>query len=295
MDYNTLVTRLLGINANDVARLQQVTAVIAHLNDPASLNRMSQLIQQLNDQSTRQTLTVIQDLGDVIGKLNALNTAQTPPDPLTQRERFVRRVERLAHCEGKTLPPKNPPGHPPVPEPYTERFDFVYVDFGGVGWEYDGEHFAMVWHDLPNKTELTVIPTTSQFNKSYYHEFSIGQIAGLPPRDTMLSVRKKAKISRKRLVPRGSDGAYVRGKVGSSDQAWVRELVENAIALDNFDNVKTLDYYVRNGSSVALPADFLGTYTDLRMRFKPVVDAYYDPATRQLQYRKWNESTTTHL
>jgi hypothetical protein len=272
MDYNTLVSGLLALNRNDVQGLQ----------------RLGQILTDLSDSSTMELLQNIRDLEIMISNVNQLNNAAvTPPDTMTQRARFLNRAERLSESEGITLFPQGTQ----ATEPYFSQFDLIYCHFGGVGSEYDGPHYALVWEDYHNSPDITVVPTTSQYTKEFADEFSIGRVSGLPPYDTVLSVKKLMRISRKRVIPHRT-GRYIRGHLHNRLHAFYRERILNAIAIWLFGEIP-LDYYVRNEINVALPVDFLTHYPE--MRFWPVRDVRWDRTNNQLQYRKWTESNLRSL
>lgn len=267
MDYHALVDDLLMINSNDVQ----------------GMHRLARLLTDLSDPTTRQLLDNIRDLETAITNINNLDDVKIiPPDTLTQRGRFKYRVERMSTCEGTMITPKGSA----APEPYFQRFELILCQFGGVGWEYDGPHYALVWEDDHTDSELTIIPTTSQFTKEYSDEFSIGLISGLPPKNTILSVRKMMRISRKRVIKHR--GRYVQGQVHTRLQSLVKERIENALAIWHFGEIP-LDHYIRNNIGVALPVDFLTHYQN--MRFIPVRDVQWDRQTLTLHYRKWDETT----
>ena len=223
----------------------------------------------------------------MITNVNQLNNTIIPPDTMSQRTRFLNRIERLSKSEGVTLLSQDTQ---PL-EPYFSQFDLIYCHFGGVGSEYDGPHYALVWEDNHVDPDITVIPTTSQYTKEFADEFSIGRVSGLPPFDTILSVKKLMRISRKRVIPHQT-GRYVRGHLHTRQHAFVRERILNAMAIWLYGEIP-LDYYVRNEINVALPVDFLTHYP--AMRFWPVRDVHWDRANNQLHYRKWTENSLRTL
>lgn len=248
LDYNALVRDLLNL---DVAN-----AVAA--------NKLAVLLSDLTHGDTVTLLNKIRDLETAVNRINLLRTTPVAPDPLSQRERFINRLERLAESEGKTLPVKAPPGTT-VDEPYFNQMDVIYCNFGGIGREYDGPHFAIVWEDNHAETELLVIPTTSQYTKEYADEFNIGRVTGLPARDTIVSVKKLMRISRKRVI-------HHRFKQGQIHRGF-KDRIENAIAIA-INQEKPLEYYVRNECRSALPVNIQTIYSSIR--FTPVQDVHFE-------------------
>jgi hypothetical protein len=269
MDYNALVRDLLVLDQNDVQGMQRLTRLMSDLSDPSTKTLLD-------------NLKVFENLITSIGSLN--NTSIIPPDTLTHHDRFLNRMERLSACEALTIPSKARTGVVAL-EPYFSKFDMIYVNFGGVGWEYDSPHFALVWEDNDNDSEITVIPTTSQFTKNYATEFSIGAISGLPAKNTILSITKMMRISRKRVILH--KGRYLQGAINKRSQKDLQKRIEQALGIW-LHNINTLEYYVKNETGSALPIDFMTHYPG--MRFLPVVDVNWKAVDLELHYRIWNET-----
>jgi len=272
LNYNRFIADLLALNPNDVVGLQ----------------RLSQLLADLSNPSTVQLLNNIRDLEMLFMNINALDdNVIVPPDTMTHRRRFLRRLERLSKCEGATIAPKSLVFPSPVPEPFFSRFDIIHCQFGGVGWEYDGPHYAMVWEDKHFELEITVIPSTSQFNGESVTDFSVGYIGGLPAgKRTILSIPKLIKISRKRVDLNSVRGTYVYGSIPLGQLAWIEQRVNWALAFWLYKE-RSLHYYIRNETQECLPVNFLTGYDAIR--FSPVRDVQWERSTFQLHYRLWNE------
>jgi len=148
-------------------------------------------------------------------------------------------------------------------EPYFSQLDVIYCNFGGVGWELDEPHYAIVWNDDHTEEKLTVIPTTSKFTREYADEFNVKRITGLPKTDTILTVSKMMKISRKRVILHPKTQMYLQGKLM---RAW-KYRIEYAIAIA-FGHELPLEYYVRENCGIYLPTDFTTHY--LGIRYMPV-------------------------
>lgn len=158
--------------------------------------------------------------------------------------------------------------------PHYERRDIVHCKFSGVGAEYSGEHYAVVWEDNPYFEDITVIPATSQRKTEFANVFSVGRIRGLPDRETTLLVSNLTRISRKRITS-------CHGKL---HPAWESRIYQ-AIAV-GFENEATLESLVRDACGNAMPEN-LPLFAGLR--FRPSRLIQYDPVTLQLQYRMWND------
>ncbi|WP_010272756.1 type II toxin-antitoxin system PemK/MazF family toxin [Paenibacillus senegalensis] len=164
--------------------------------------------------------------------------------------------------------------------PHFERRDIVHCKFSGVGSEYSGEHYAVVWEDNPYFEDITVIPATSQRKLEFPNVFSVGRIRGLPDRETTLLVSNMTRISRKRIT------SYH----GKLHPAW-ESRINQAIAV-SFENEMTLESLVRDRCSNAMPEN-LALFAGLRFRPSRLIG--FDPHTLDLSYRLWNDVRTLHL
>jgi hypothetical protein len=160
--------------------------------------------------------------------------------------------------------------------------DFVHCDFTGVGFEWDGPHYALVWEVNPEFDAITVIPATSQKRKLYANVISVGSVLGLPPGDTTLLVSDMTKVSRKRLT----QVIFTHWKKGPTvsrlKRSWINRIVE-AIAV-TFGNERTFEDYLKVFTKVAMPDDLTFLYT---LRFTPV-KIQFDETNGVLFYRIWN-------
>lgn len=250
---------------------------------PSEVVALSAALQRTNDFMDPAVVQVVQQLPDfeqIFHDVNALSP--------TDRTRFIKRLELLSEREKATVPDfiKSSATTPAPANPlYFNRRDVVRVQFGGVGTETDAPHFAVVWHDNPGLKDIVVIPTTSQYNKEYAGEFNVGQLRGLPVKDTILQVHKMTNISRKRIVE--YNGSYVPSKVHGS---FVNRILY-AIAI-LFGGEISLDSFVRNNIKILLPANL---HQFEQMRFWPVRDVHIDPEKNVLYFRKWTELTVQTL
>lgn len=164
--------------------------------------------------------------------------------------------------------------------PHFERRDIVHCKFFGVGAEYSGEHYAVVWEDNPYFEDITVIPTTSQRKQEYPNVFSVGKVRGLPNRETTLLVSNMTRISRKRITSRH----------GKLHPAW-ESRINQAIAV-SFENEMTLESLVRDKCANTMPEN-LPLYTGLRFRPSRLIE--FDPQSLSLTYRLWNDVKVQRL
>lgn len=72
----------------------------------------------------------------------------------------------------------------------------VKVNFIGLGSVMNLPHFAVVWRALPYEPNLVVIPLTSKF-KPGQEFYNLGQIDGLPERDSIVVANQPQTVSRK--------------------------------------------------------------------------------------------------
>lgn len=158
--------------------------------------------------------------------------------------------------------------------PHYERRDIVHCKFSGVGSEYSGGHYAVVWEDNPYFEDITVIPATSQRKTEYANVFTVGKLRGLPQGQTTLLVSDLTRISRKRITSRH----------GKLHPAWETRICQ-AIAV-TFENERTLEALVRDECGPAMPEN-LPLFAGLR--FRPSRLIRYDRNAEVLIYRLWND------
>lgn len=267
MDYQTLLQTIRNINAADIVKLNEMVTTFTDLSHPDAA-------------SLATTLSEFEKIVKHVGTLSKVPINRQIPI----HERFINRLERLSFCENVIVLPKvptdPPPPAPPI-EPYFSRRDFAWFEFGGVGSEIDKLHLGMVWEDNADNDEITVIPTTSAFDKEYEDKLNLGVISGLPNRDTILLVNKMTRISRKRASL--YKNKYVQGTLLGQLEYRIRW----SIAL-TFLQEKSLHYFILHSCGDELPADFNTSYQDIR--YTPVRDVSYDPTTHVLHYRVWDQS-----
>lgn len=265
MNYQQLLDTILDLDTADIAAMAKLQITLQDLSHPDALDISRKL----------------KDFENIVTRINTLSVSSPRPSELSPRERFLNRVERLSERENHTVPAKGAA----LLEPYFNKLDVVYCDFGGVGKELDAPHFAIVWEDTHDNEEITVIPTTSQFSKETETLFSVGRISGLPGKDTIALVHKMTRISRKRVLMR--NGGYLQGTLMKARAYRIEWGISSF-----FGGEKTLHYHIRESCGDALP-ERLALYSD--SRFTPVRDFSYDGTTVTAQYRLWNETAMKTL
>lgn len=168
--------------------------------------------------------------------------------------------------------------------PDFKKMDFVHCDFTGVGFEWDGPHYALIWEVNPKLDSVMVIPATSQNRKEDIAGIiPVGQVSGLPNgKKTTLLVSDMTRVSRKRL----SELRYNHPKKGEVAVRlpfpWL-DRIKEAIAV-TYTNEITFEEFLINNCGV----DMVNDIKILReWRFKPI-KADYNPQNQVLNVRLWN-------
>jgi hypothetical protein len=138
-------------------------------------------------------------------------------------------------------------------EPKINKLDFVHVDFTGVGSEWDGGHYGLVWNVNPKFESFVVIPTTSQPRQEYADVFPIGRVLGLPPRDTTLLVSDMTRVSRRRIKP-VTFIHRTRGEITSRLKPDFVSRIEEAIAVTYRGQI-TFERFLYSKTAVAMHED----------------------------------------
>ncbi|MGG0545135.1 hypothetical protein ABEY63_24860 [Priestia aryabhattai] len=196
-----------------------------------------------------------------------------------EKEDLIRKITLFAKSDSK----KDTKDKNDVYIPVLNKLDFVHCDFTGVGSEWDGPHYGLVWEVNPRFDAVTIIPATSKKRKNYANIIPVGKILGLPKGDTSLLVSDMTKVSRRRLEP-VTFNHYTKGVIRTRLQnKWIPSIVE-AVAL-TYGNETTLEEFITQRTIVSMPEDL----EDLRSkRFKPV-KARYDRENNIMEYRIWNQ------
>jgi hypothetical protein len=273
MDYQTMLQIIRNINAADLVKLNEMVTILTDLSHP----------------DAALLATTLGEFEKIVNHVGTLSKVPVNSKSISIHERFINRLERLSICENVIVLPKVPTDPPPLLppiEPYFSRRDFAWFEFGGVGSEIDKLHLGMVWEDNADNDEITVIPTTSTFDKEYEDKINLGVISGLPKGDTILLVNKMMRVSRKRASL--YKNKYVQGTLLGQLEYRVRW----SIAL-TFLQEKSLHYFILHSCGDELPADFTTSYQDIR--FMPVRDVSYDPTAHVLHYRVWDKKDMTFI
>ena len=224
-----------------------------------------------------------QDFQDNLAKVNDLETLVNTMSSLSQEEKdnLLKKLNLFAACDVKD----ESFDQDGLYEPKLSKLDFVHCDFTGVGYEWDGGHYGVVWEVNPKFDAITIIPTTSQRRQEYPNVISVGRRLGLPYGNTTLLVSDMTKVSRKRLNPVTFDH-YTRGKTRTRLQtSWIPRIQE-AVAV-TYANEITFMELLKNSAGVSMPKDLQAFYD---WSFKPV-KARYDYKNHRYFVRLWNQDT----
>lgn len=224
----------------------------------------------LNEDSKQlnNMLKELSDLNDFLGSLSKI-----------ERGIITKKIKLFAESDSKviTYDSKN--------DKYTPEYlkmDMVHCDFTGVGYEWDGPHYALIWDVNPKLDSIMVIPTTSQTRKKEIPSIiPVGSISGFKKSTTLL-VSDMTRVSRKRLNP----VFYNHPKKGKIPvrlpMPWMPRIRE-AIAVTYTNEITFEEFIINNCGS-----DMVSNLKVLKdWRFRPV-KAKYNPTTQLLSLRLWN-------
>lgn len=234
---------------------------------------LTKIIDLLTHSDVKDVNDKLKELSDLNNFLAQLNT--------TERAIILKKIKLFAQSDAKTVPYDSSSNKY---SPEYLKMDFVHCDFTGVGFEWDGPHYALIWDIDPKFDSVMVIPSTSKQRKELPGVFSVGQISGLPHgKKTTLLVSDMTRVSRKRLSPLYFNHPKKGQKPVRLATAWMKRIQE-AVAV-SYANERTFEQILMNNCGVAMVND-LKTLKD--WRYKPV-KATYDPSTLTLKVRLWNE------
>lgn len=161
--------------------------------------------------------------------------------------------------------------------------DIVHCDFTGVGFEWDGPHYALVWDVNPKFDSMMVIPATSQPRKDIHNMIPVGKITGLNNKETTLLVSDMTRVSRRRLTP----VIYNHPKKGQIQvrlpMAWKERITEAIVA--TYTNEITFEEFLLKKCHMDMVDDI--KFLD-KWRYKPV-KASYNPSSKTLKFCLWNQ------
>lgn len=207
------------------------------------------------------------------------------PDP--ERKDILKKITLFAECDAKaenTITYKTKDGvEVKKYDPEFVRMEFVHCDFTGVGYEWDGPHYALVWDVHPRLDSIMVIPTTSQPRNESPGVFPVGRISGLPPGITTMLVSDMTRVSRKRLTPLPPYNHPKKGPIKVKlAQPWYERIREAIAVAYNHEN--TFEEFLMHKCGVDMVDDLslLAAW-----RFKPV-RCQYNSGSRVLTYGLWN-------
>jgi hypothetical protein len=235
-------------------------------------NRLLDILTEIGSNAGKDLINKLEETKDLHKILMNLSDQE--------RKEILRKITLFAQCDSS--PEQKDPSNNTYQPPLT-RLDFVHCNFTGVGYEWDGPHYGVVWEVNPKFDAITIIPVTSKPRKEYANVIPVGRILGLPPGNTTLLVSDMTKVSRKRLTP-VEFNHYTKGRIRARlKREWIPRIVE-AIAV-TYGTEITLEEFVKQSTMVAMPEnlDVLRKY-----RFKPI-RGRYDRQKNIMYYRVWNE------
>jgi hypothetical protein len=205
----------------------------------------------------------------------------------TTRGDIIRKLKLFAECDSKpfqTVTNTNPNGKQVTQHlPPLARLDVVHCNFTGVGFEWDGPHYGVVWNVNSAFDSVTVIPTTSERREEHANVFSIFQVTGLPVGQTTLLISDTTTVSRKRIDPVKFRHPK-RGTIQSSKvpQSWIDRIIQGMAI--TFEGETTFQELLIHKTGIAMLSDI--SLLDA-WRFVPVRGSY-DVEANVLNYRIWN-------
>lgn len=236
------------------------------------LDKLIETLRLLSNEDTKKLLEKIEESGDLTNFLFTLSK--------DKRERIVKKLKSFAECDSKDDDIVDGKYNP-----YFKRFDFVHVKFTGVGYEWDGDHYAVIWNDNPKLEQVVVIPTTSQPREERPDIIPLGKVLGLPRgKDTTLLVSDITRVSRRRLTP-VTFNHFKRGRINSRVKPNHFNRIEQAIAI-SIGNEHTFETYLKFNTGVAMPEDLSPLYA---WRYIPI-KGEYNEADLLFKYRIYNSS-----
>ncbi|MGO4268244.1 hypothetical protein AB4Z22_00105 [Paenibacillus sp. TAF58] len=219
--------------------------------------------------------------------IHALSAYLQTLDPATRGD-IIRKLKLFAKCDAKpfqTVTNTLPSGKTVTQHlPPLSRLDVVHCDFTGVGFEWDGPHYAVVWNVNSSFDSVTVIPTTSESREEHANVFCVSQITGLPVGRTTLLISDTTTVSRKRIEPVKFTHPK-RGTVQSAKvpQSWTERIIQGMAV--TFESETTFQEFVIHKTGTAMPADLSLLHS---WRFMPVRGTF-DGQNNVLNYRIWNK------
>ncbi|MCP3776406.1 type II toxin-antitoxin system PemK/MazF family toxin [Paenibacillus sp. MZ04-78.2] len=273
-----------------------------HAIDPAVIAQLQQVYRDLTSANSQNVAGILRELDGLFQKISGMSTAD--------RQELLRRLEIMAAAQNNTFANGNrfmnfgtpPPAvtarigsstttWTPPKQFLTEvkPLDVIHCHLAGVGFEYTGDHYAVIWNANPLFEVITVIPTTSKTKYEYPSVFNIGSIPGLPPNLTTLNVDKMLQISRLRITNKYGNLKGATDLMGRD----VEERIKQGIAV-YYGGEESLENIVRTQCSVAMPKDLVA-FNVVRHVPAKFVNFRYVGRDAVLEYRLWNETDLRQL
>lgn len=272
-----------------------------HAVDPAVIAQLQQVYRDLTSANSQNVAGILRDMDGLFKKISGMSAGD--------RQELLRRLEIMAVAQNNTFTNGNrfmnfgtPPPvaaragsitttWTPPPQFLTEvkPFDVIHCHLAGVGFEYTGDHYAVVLNANPMFEVITIIPTTSKTKYEYPSVFNIGSISGLPLNLTTLNIDKLLQISRLRITNKYGNLKGATDPLGRD----VEERIKHGIAV-YYGGEESLENIVRTQCSVAMPKD-LAAFNVIRHVPAKWVDYRYVGRDAVLDYRLWNETDVRQL
>lgn len=259
------------------------TNTIDSLNNENNNIALKQVIQELSDLENKIEKLSSQDcveLNNILKGFGGLYDVLSGQSEINQGI-ILKKLTLFAECDSRL---ENFDSQAQKFKPDFTKLEVVHCDFTGVGFEWSGPHYAIVWDVNPKFDSVMIIPLTSQKRNHFPGVFSVGQIQGLPKGETTVLVSDMTRVSRKRL----SKVEYKHPKKSAIQFAklpkpWLTRIQEAIVVI--YSDEKTFEEYIIDHCGVAMPKNL----NDLvRLRYKPIKGSF-NSVTLEFDYRVWND------
>lgn len=259
------------------------TNTIDSLNNGDDNVALKRLIRELSDLETKIEKLSSQDyveLNNVLKGFDGLYSVLSGQPEINQGI-TMEKLTLFAECDSRL---ENFDSHVQKFKPDFTKLEIVHCDFTGVGFEWNGPHYAIVWEVDPKFDSVMVIPLTSKKRKHLPGIFSVGQVAGLPKGETTVLVSDMTRVSRKRLSKIMYKHPRNGVKAAKLPNPWLTRIQEAIVVI--YSGEKTFEEYIINNCGVAMPKDLKVLNT---LRYKPIKGSF-DSHTLKFNYRLWNDN-----
>jgi len=232
--------------------------------------------KSMNYLETLKTLKNSRDQTNIVEFLTILESL-----PVKKRDDIMTKILYFIKADSKDL--KKDQDDNLLPK--ISKFDVVLCNFTGVGYEWNGPHYGVVWDTSPILDSFTIIPTTSQPRQARKNVINIGKVKGLNGKDTVLLISDIAKVSRKRIEiieynhPKTNKKQKIR-----IVKAW-EETINESIAT-TLCGIKTFEECLLYDSKY-----YICSMKELEnYRYKAVFDWVLDEDNKVIKFRRWKNT-----